>query len=119
VERASDRGYSIVQALVHLGRILTDQGDFGQALEVFKDGLATLREAGLAGATLSYSLDWLAVALARTGDPLRAALLFGAAESQWRASGVIRRPDGQPRRSCDTRWPKNPPTTHWPCSIAC
>jgi non-specific serine/threonine protein kinase len=93
VERASDRGYSIVQALFHLGRILIDQGDFGQALVVFKDGLTTLRDVGLAGATLSYSLDWMAVALGRTGDPLRAALLFGAAESQWRASGVIRRPD--------------------------
>jgi tetratricopeptide (TPR) repeat protein len=93
VERASDRAYSVVQALFHLGRILIEQGDFGQALVVFKDGLARLREAGLAGATLSYSLDWMAVALGRTGDPLRAAVLFGAADSQWRASGVLRRPD--------------------------
>jgi hypothetical protein len=51
-----------------------------------------MRESAVAGATLSYYLEWIAVALGRMGDPSRAALLFGAAESQWQASGVIRRP---------------------------
>jgi hypothetical protein len=54
--------------------------------------VAALREAGLAGATLSYSLDWMAVAQGRLGDLLRAARLLGAAESQWRASGMMRSP---------------------------
>jgi predicted ATPase len=92
VERESDRAYSIVQALVHLGRILTDQGDIAHAVLLFKEGLETMRKAGFAGGTLSSYLECTAIALRRLEDPLRAARLFGAAESQWRASGMMRGP---------------------------
>jgi tetratricopeptide (TPR) repeat protein len=91
VERPSDRAFSVVTALMHLGRILIEKGDPGQALLVFKEGLATMREWGLVG-TSGYYLEWLAVALGRMGDSLQAARLLGAAESQWRASGIVRSP---------------------------
>jgi hypothetical protein len=37
-------------------------------------------------------LEWAAALLGRTGEPLRAATLFGAAEAVWRTSGTTRHP---------------------------
>ena len=42
--------------------------------------------------TLSQLLDWMAAVFGATGQPLRAARLFGAADAQWLASGAKRLP---------------------------
>jgi hypothetical protein len=40
------------------------------------------------GPTLGQLLNWTAAIFSATGEPLRAARLFGAADSIWRASGT-------------------------------
>ena len=59
---------------------------------VLKEALAELRGSGMTGLTLAQALEWIAPLVATTGDPLRAARLFGAADASWRASGATRYP---------------------------
>jgi hypothetical protein len=47
-----------------------------------------MREARLTGYILGWGLAWLAAALARVGDPMQAARLFGSAEAQLQRAGV-------------------------------
>jgi len=46
----------------------------------------------LVGNTLGHCLDWLAAVVGATGDPIRAATLFGAAEVVWQTNRVVRSP---------------------------
>jgi hypothetical protein len=91
VGRATDRAY-FAGSLVRLGRVVSEQGDDGQALVLFRDGLTVMRNSGVAGRILGDCLDWLAAVLARSGDPLPAARLLGAAEAHCQAIGISRFP---------------------------
>jgi transcriptional regulator with XRE-family HTH domain len=90
LERAADRGNAVGRALVLLGRALSEQGHVDEAMVVLKEALRELRGSGMAGWTLAQALEWIAPVVATTGDPLRAARLFGAADASWRASGATR-----------------------------
>jgi tetratricopeptide (TPR) repeat protein len=90
LERAADRGHAVARALVQLGRALSEQGHVEEAIEVLRETLGELRGSGMAGVTLGEALEWMAPLLAATGDPLRAARLFGAADSVWQACGATR-----------------------------
>jgi predicted ATPase len=83
------RRFSVGRALTYLGRALSEQGKFGEAMEVFEQGV-TGPEARVAGVIRSMLLDWTAAAFSATGQPLRAARLMGAGEAQWLASGAKR-----------------------------
>jgi tetratricopeptide (TPR) repeat protein len=91
VQRPDMRRNSVQRALVFLGRALSEQGKFEEAMLALEDALAG-REAPLGGVTLSQALDWTAAVFGATGQPLRAARLFGAADAQWLASGTKRYP---------------------------
>jgi len=91
VQQMHQRRYSVGRALMFLGRALFEQGKFEEAMLVFEDALAG-PEAPAAGATLSQLLDFTAAVFGATGQPLRAARLFGAADAQWRASSGKRYP---------------------------
>ena len=74
------------------------QGDIAQANECFREALDVILADGLAGLTLADCRDWLAVAAADAGDkPRTAAVLFGAADAQWHASGGVRYAPEWPR----------------------
>jgi hypothetical protein len=53
---------------------------------------AVLRRLDLVGPTLGQSLDWTGAVFGATGEPLRTARLFGAADSMWLANGFKRYP---------------------------
>jgi tetratricopeptide (TPR) repeat protein len=91
VQRADQRRFSVGRALMQLGRALLEQGNFDAAMAVFEDALAG-PESPPAGVTLSQLLDATAAVFGATGQPLRAARLFGAADTQWLASGAKRYP---------------------------
>jgi tetratricopeptide (TPR) repeat protein len=91
LERPGDRGHVIGRALIQLGRALSEQGDFAAAMAMFAEALSG-GEAILMGPTLGQLLDWTAAIFGATGEPVRAARLFGAADSVWLASGTIRYP---------------------------
>jgi non-specific serine/threonine protein kinase len=91
LERPGDRGHVIGRALIQLGRTLAERGDHEAAMAVFRDALAG-GEAILMGPTLGQLLDWTAASFGATGEPLRAARLFGAADAVWRTSGTVRNP---------------------------
>ena len=57
----------------------------------------------MAGATLSELFDGIAALFGATGQPLRAARLFGAADTQWLASGAKRYPLDDLRYERDLR----------------
>jgi len=88
LERPGDRGHVVGRALVLSGRALYEQGRFEEALVFFTHALSG--EAPMVGLTLGQVLDWTAALFGATGEPLRAARLFGAAEGQWLASGAPR-----------------------------
>ena len=90
IERASDRTWCIIRAEVHVAWAESERGAHDEAMLLFQDALVGMRTCGLSGAILAYCLDWLAAEFGRTGDPIRAAQLFGAAEAQWRRAGVPR-----------------------------
>ncbi len=90
--RAGDRGIVVSRALVLLGRALAEQGDVEEAMVVLKEALTELRGLGITGFALAQAFEWIAPLVATTGDPLRAARLFGAADASWRASGATRYP---------------------------
>jgi tetratricopeptide (TPR) repeat protein len=90
VERTSYRTYTVVNALVLLGRVESKFGACASAISLFEEALVDMRASGLSGVWLGHCLDWLAAALDKAGDPLRAARLFGAADAHWRTVGVAR-----------------------------
>src|SRR5437667_3478598 len=83
-------GYNLARGLCHLGRTLFLQGDVAQAKQLFSEALAVMQAERLAGHTLADCLDWLATVADTDGCPRDAAVLFGAAEAQWRATGAVR-----------------------------
>jgi tetratricopeptide (TPR) repeat protein len=83
-------GYSVARGLCHLGRTVFLQGDVAQAKQVFNEALALIRTERLAGHTLADCLDWLAAVADADGRPRDAAVLYGAADAQWQASGASR-----------------------------
>jgi tetratricopeptide (TPR) repeat protein len=90
LEHGGERGNILGRSLVHLGYVLSEQGHVDEAMATMKEGLAELRDSGMTGFALAQALEWTAPLVAATGDSLRAARLFGAADSAWRASGVTR-----------------------------
>jgi non-specific serine/threonine protein kinase len=83
-------GYSLARGLCHLGRTEFLRGDIQQAKLQFRDGLSVMRSEGLAGHTLADCLDWVAALAGAEHRTHEAAVLFGAAEAQWQASGAAR-----------------------------
>ena len=83
-------GYNLARGLCHLGRTLFLQGDVAQAKQSFSEALGVMQAERLAGHTLADCLDWLATVADTDGRPREAAVLFGAAEAQWRATGAVR-----------------------------
>ena len=61
-----------------------------QAKQSFSEALGVMQVERLAGHTLADCLDWLATVADTDGRPREAAVLFGAAEAQWRATGAVR-----------------------------
>ena len=57
---------------------------------LFKEAREVIRDAGIGGHWLCQSLEGIAVVNSASGDPLQAAILFGAANAEWRASGRAR-----------------------------
>ena len=83
VERASYRTWAVTRPLVYLGRTESERGASDLAMSLFREALEGMRESGLAGHFLATCLDWIAAEYGKAGDPLRAARLFGAADTQW------------------------------------
>ena len=90
LERGGERGNILGRSLVHLGYVLSEQGHVDEAMAIMKEGVAELRGSGMTGFALAQALEWIAPLVAATGDSLRAARLFGAADAAWRASGLTR-----------------------------
>jgi hypothetical protein len=91
LERSGERSHIVGRALILFGRALSLQGDFTEALAVLRVALSG-GEADLVGPTLGQLLEWTGAVFGATGEPLRAARLFGAADSVWLASGSKRPP---------------------------
>jgi non-specific serine/threonine protein kinase len=90
IERASYRTFAVIWALVTLGNAELKLGTINGALTRFDEALATVRESGHPGFMVALCLDGMAAALCASGDPLRAARLFGAADQHWQTIGVAR-----------------------------
>jgi hypothetical protein len=88
VERASTRPLGVVRLLLYLGRVELERGAAESATAMFEDGMAAMRDARITGYNLGFCLAWMAEAVAQTGDLVRAARLYGAAEAQLRRAGV-------------------------------
>lgn len=102
IERPSYRALSTTRALVCLGRTEYERGANDEAISLFKTALAMLREWGIAAEILSTCLGWLAAAYS-SADAVRAARLFGAAETQWRSAGARRFPVDQVSHEVEVR----------------
>jgi tetratricopeptide (TPR) repeat protein len=83
-------GYNEARGTELLGRALFLKGDIDQAKRLFGEALGIIAAERLAGHTLPDCLDWLAAAVDRGGQPYEAAVLFGAADTQWRVSSAVR-----------------------------
>ena len=66
------------------------QGDVAQAKRLYREGLGVLRAERLSGYMLADCLDWVAALAEAEHRPREAAVLFGAADAQWQASGAVR-----------------------------
>jgi len=87
---SSSGGYLAARGLSHLARTLFLQGDIREARRPFGEALQIMSADRLAGHSLADCLDWLAAVADADGRPRYAAVLFGAADAQWQASGAIR-----------------------------
>jgi predicted ATPase/DNA-binding XRE family transcriptional regulator len=83
-------GYNAARGLSHLGRTLFLQGDVAHAKQAFSEALGLMHEERLAGHAVADCLDWLAAIADADGRPREAAILFGAADAHWEASGAVR-----------------------------
>ena len=61
--------------------------DVRQAKQVFGQALSVMQIGRLAGHALADCLDWVAAITDMKERPRDAAVLFGAADAQWQASG--------------------------------
>jgi non-specific serine/threonine protein kinase len=91
-DRAGDRGPALSRALVIFGCASAELGHVEVASVALQEALAELRGVAMTGTHLALALDGIAHLAAGTGDSLRAARLFGAADASWRASGATRYP---------------------------
>jgi predicted ATPase/transcriptional regulator with XRE-family HTH domain len=82
--------YAFARAVCHVGRVAYLQGDYGESETMLRQALGLIGEYRLMGNTLADCLDWLAALAAAKGQACRAARLFGAAETHWRVSGLVR-----------------------------
>jgi hypothetical protein len=87
---SGSRGSVVARGLGHLARTRFLQGDIAQARQLFGEALAVMQTSHIAGYGLPDCLDWLAALVAADERPHAAAVLFGAAETQWHASGGLR-----------------------------
>jgi predicted ATPase len=83
-------GYTVARSLSHLGRALFMKGDVPQARRSFCEALQVMQTERIAGHSYADCLDWVAALVDADGRPRDAAVLFGAADAQWQASGAIR-----------------------------
>jgi predicted ATPase/DNA-binding XRE family transcriptional regulator len=83
-------GYTVARSLSHLGRTLCLNGDRAQARRTFHKALQILQTERIAGHSYADCLDWVAALVDSDGRPRDAAILFGAADAQWQASGAVR-----------------------------
>ena len=103
MDRPSYQALSINRSLMYLAQTESKRGASNDALSLFKEALAGMREWGIVGDVLACCLDWFGAELGRSGDPLRAAQLFGAAEAQWHRAGARRFPIDQSSFENDVR----------------
>jgi hypothetical protein len=98
VDRAQlSGGYTVARGLSHLGRALFLKGDLLQARRSFHDALQIMQTERIAGHSYGDCLDWVAALVDANAQPRVAAVLFGAADAQWQASGAKRyAPDRAP-----------------------
>jgi predicted ATPase/transcriptional regulator with XRE-family HTH domain len=94
-------GYSLARSLCHLGRTEFLQGQLESAIAHFRESLAIMRDGGIVGHNLADCLDWLAATAGQRRRPVQAALLFGAADAQWKASGAVRYAPDRPQYERD------------------
>jgi tetratricopeptide (TPR) repeat protein len=83
-------GYTVARGLSHLGRALFLKGDIPQARRSFHEALQVMQTERIAGHSYADCLDWVAALVDADGRPREAAVLFGAADAQWQASGAVR-----------------------------
>ncbi|MBV9577172.1 MAG: tetratricopeptide repeat protein [Chloroflexi bacterium] len=86
----STGGYFEARGLCHLGRTLFLEGDSTSAKQIFSQALGVMQTEQLGGNALADCLDWIACVADADGLPGQAALLFGAADAQWKSSGTVR-----------------------------
>jgi non-specific serine/threonine protein kinase len=90
VKRASQRALTLIRTHVQLGHVESKLGAHEQAMSLFREALVLMREIGRVGRMLGYCLESIAAEYGTTGDPLRAAQLFGAADTYGRAIQTMR-----------------------------
>jgi tetratricopeptide (TPR) repeat protein len=83
-------GYNVARSLSHLGRTLFLSGDRAGARRTFQKALQVMQTERIAGHSYADCLDWVAALVDEDGRPRDAAVLFGAADAQWQASGAVR-----------------------------
>jgi hypothetical protein len=88
---------------MYLARTESSRGASNDALSRFREALAGMREWGIVGDIFACCLDWFGAEVGRSGDPLRAARLFGAAEARWQRAGARRFPMDQSSFENDVR----------------
>jgi non-specific serine/threonine protein kinase len=72
--------FGVFRTLLALGHTRLEQGNVAEAEALYREGLALSREMPLVG-FVTIGLDGLGMVAAATGQPLRAARLWGAAEA--------------------------------------
>jgi len=77
------------------------QGDVAEAKQLFREALGIMQTERLAGHTPADCLDWLATIADAGARPRDAAVLFGAADAQWQASGAVRYAPERPAYEAD------------------
>jgi hypothetical protein len=87
-------GYARVRATSALGRVAYLQGDVSQAAPLLLEALEVIRNDRLGGHSLANCLEYLAATTEKQGQPVRAAVLFGAGKPNGRqAEPYGNRPD--------------------------
>ena len=81
--------FGVIRTLLALGHTRFEQGDVAGAEALYREGLALSREMPLL-TVVTIGLDGLAMVAAATGQPLRAAQLWGATEALRDVTGEAR-----------------------------
>jgi predicted ATPase/transcriptional regulator with XRE-family HTH domain len=84
------RAYSLARSVSCSGRVAYLQHDFPESRSLFRHAFEVIRQAGITGHALADCLDWQAALEAAEGERIRAARLFGAADTHWRSTGAHR-----------------------------